>query len=519
MKRTTLPLFFALLLALVSCKTEKADPNAASLSPREEHRPAYHFTPDSMWMNDPNGMVFYEGEYHLFYQYYPDSTVWGPMHWGHAVSKDLVSWEHLPIAIYPDSLGLIFSGSAVVDWNNSSGFGQNGKPPLIAIFTQHDMAGERAQTLDFQVQSMAYSLDKGRTWTMYEGNPIVPNPGIRDFRDPKVSWHEATKQWVMIFAAKDRVRFYTSPDLKAWTFASEFGEKLGAHGGVWECPDMFPLSVEGTNLSKWVILSSINPGAPNVGSGTQYFVGEFDGKTFTPDNAFAGETAHWLDYGRDNYAGVTWSDIPASDGRRLFIGWMSNWSYATVVPTERWRSATTLPRTLSLRQTEGGLRLSSMPVRELEKLRSEAHPLAAMTLSGEKTLPVSGPLLELDLEWETGDTPPVTFGLKLFNSLGEEVRIGYRTIDNQYFIDRSKAGKSAFSDNFAGLHIAPRQVSGNRYTMRIWLDVASAELFADGGLTTMTDIFFPNEDFGQVAVFSEGGEVKVRGMVWGVRGF
>ncbi|MDX1908934.1 MAG: glycoside hydrolase family 32 protein [Bacteroidia bacterium] len=517
MNSVSLAVLSCIALGLIAgCVTQ---PGAGTTWSAEPHRPAFHFTPDSMWMNDPNGMVFYEGEYHLFYQYYPDSTVWGPMHWGHAVSNDLVRWEHLPIAIYPDSLGLIFSGSAVVDWNNTSGFGVNGQPPLVAIFTQHNMAGEKAGDIDFQVQSIAYSLDKGRTWTMYDQNPVIPNPGIRDFRDPKVSWHEPSRQWVMILAAKDRIRFYTAPDLKTWTLASEFGEKTGAHGGVWECPDLFQLPVAGTDMHKWVILSSINPGAPNGGSGTQYFVGNFDGKTFVPDPEFADTVAHWLDYGRDNYAGVTWSDVPAADGRRLFIGWMSNWSYATVVPTTRWRSAMTLPRSLSLCQTEKGLRLSSMPVHELEKRRSEAHSIAGMTVSGEKGIPVSGPLLELDLEWETGDTPPATFGVRLFNSKGEEIRIGYKIADNQYVIDRRQSGKTIFSDNFAGIHMAPRQVNSNRYTMRIWLDIASAELFADGGLTTMTDIFFPNENFGQVALFSEGGEVKVKGSVWEVKGF
>ena len=256
----------------------------------EPHRPQFHFSPEKMWMNDPNGMVYFEGEYHLFYQYYPDSTVWGPMHWGHAFSKDLVHWEHLPIGLYPDSLGYIFSGSAVVDWDNTSGFGTNGQPPLIAIFTYHNIEGERAGKNDFQTQAIAYSTDKGRTWIKFEGNPVVPNPGIRDFRDPKVIWHAHTKQWIMVFAAWDHVKIYGSSDLKTWTHLSDFGKNWGSHGGVWECPDLFPMKVEGNQEEKWVLLVSINPGAPNGGSGTQYFIGHFDGTKFSIDGDFAKDT-------------------------------------------------------------------------------------------------------------------------------------------------------------------------------------------------------------------------------------
>ncbi len=294
----------------------------------EQHRPHFHFTPESMWMNDPNGMVYYEGEYHLFYQHHPDDVVWGPMHWGHAVSTDLVHWEHLPIALYPDEYGYIFSGSAVVDWKNTSGFGSKHNPPLIAIFTYHDVDGEQAGNNDYQTQGIAYSIDKGRSWTKYENNPVLPNPGIKDFRDPKVIWYEPDQKWIMTLAAHDNVRFYSSPNLKDWIFESEFGKGIGAHGGVWECPDLFPMELDGTQ--KWVLLVSLNDGGPNGGSGTQYFIGDFDGKTFINDNSK--NQILWLDYGRDNYAGVTWSDIPDEDGRRIFMGWMSNWSYAEVVP-------------------------------------------------------------------------------------------------------------------------------------------------------------------------------------------
>jgi sucrose-6-phosphate hydrolase SacC (GH32 family) len=249
-------------------------------------------------MNDPNGMVFHNGEYHLFYQHNPDSTVWGPMHWGHAVSKDMIYWEHLPIALYPDSLGTIFSGSAVVDNNNTSGFGTAVNPALVAIYTYHDAEGEKAGRKDYQNQGIAYSLDNGREWITYDQNPVLRSPGIPDFRDPKVMWHEKSQQWIMALAVVDRISFYSSPNLKDWTKESEFGANIGAHGGVWECPDLFELQVEGTQDKKWVLLVSINPGAPNGGSGTQYFIGDFDGKNFTLDEQFSalvGKEGVWLD--------------------------------------------------------------------------------------------------------------------------------------------------------------------------------------------------------------------------------
>ena len=328
-----------------STKPENMIVDSTQMKTGEQYRPAFHFTPKEKWMNDPNGMVYYQGEYHLFYQYYPDDNVWGPMHWGHAVSKDMIHWEHLPIALYPDKLGYIFSGSCVIDWNNTTGFGSKENPPMVAIFTYHDPEGEKNKTIDFQTQGIAYSLDKGRTWTKYEGNPVIPNPGIKDFRDPKVIWHQDTQKWVMSLAVKDHISFYSSKDLKSWKLESDFGEKAGAHGGVWECPDLFPLKDQNGN-EKWVLLVSINPNGPQGGSATQYFVGDFDGKTFTPNH----DKIKWIDYGADNYAGVTFSDIPAEDGRRLFIGWMSNWQYAQVVPTYTWRSAMTIPRELTLKK-------------------------------------------------------------------------------------------------------------------------------------------------------------------------
>lgn len=521
------------LLTLNACRNEKTQSAATAKAEsvktttekhdyQEEYRPQFHFSPAANWMNDPNGMVFYEGEYHLFYQYYPDSTVWGPMHWGHAVSKDMVHWEHLPIGLYPDSLGYIFSGSAVVDWNNTSGFGKDERPPLIAIFTHHEPEGATDEKVnDFQYQSLAYSNDKGRTWTKYKGNPVVPNVDkIRDFRDPKVIWDEASKQWVMVFAAYDHVKFYGSPNLKDWKHLSDWGWNFGVHAGVWECPDLFPIEVEGSDHKKWFLIVSINPGGPNGGSGTQYFVGEFDGKSFIIDPQFAKDTpkgkALWLDYGRDNYAGVTFSDIPKEDGRRLFMGWMSNWDYAQVVPTEKWRSANTLPRQMILQKRPEGYRIASQPVKELEKLRGESANIPATNLSEKLAVDknVRPTLSEIILTAEA-PSPNCRFGVQLSNSKGESYRIGYDTAKNQYFSDRTKAGKSAFSEKFAAnVHLAPRLVADKTIKLHVFFDAASVELFADDGATVMTDIFFPTENFNQLSLFSEGGEVKIKGTIY-----
>ncbi|MBK8504111.1 MAG: glycoside hydrolase family 32 protein [Saprospiraceae bacterium] len=326
-------IFLYIAISLFGCmngsETETKQGVNAVVSYQEAHRPQYHFTPEKMWMNDPNGMVYYEGEYHLFYQYYPDSTVWGPMHWGHAISKDLIHWEHLPIALYPDSLGYIFSGGAVIDWKNTSGLGTPSQPPMVAFFTYHNAEIAKAGGIEVESQAIAYSLDKGRSWTKFPGNPVIKNPGIKDFRDPNVIWHEGSNQWVLVLAASDRLHIYNSPNLRDWNLASEFGEKDGNHDGVWECPDLFPLQIDGQE--KWVLLQNISPGHPNGGSGTQYFIGDFDGKVFKNDNPPA--MSLWLDYGKDNYAGVTWSDAPNKGGQRTFIGWMSNWQYAQQVPT------------------------------------------------------------------------------------------------------------------------------------------------------------------------------------------
>lgn len=513
---------FLCAFAVNACRQapQQTTPTETSTARREQHRPQIHFSPPSQWMNDPNGMFYYEGEYHLFYQYYPDSNVWGPMHWGHAVSTDLAHWQDLPIALYPDSLGYIFSGSAVVDQHNTSGLGTKEQPPIVAIFTYHDAKRERAGHNDFQYQGIAYSTDKGRTWTKYPGNPVIPNTqSIRDFRDPKVIWHEASRQWVMVFAAYDHLKFWGSKNLLQWQHLSDFGKTWGSHAGVWECPDLFPMQVEGSGETQWALLCSINPGGPNGGSGTQYFIGQFDGEQFELDAAFAENLkknkAVWLDYGRDNYAGVTWSGLPDAQ-RRLFLGWMSNWDYAQVVPTTAWRSAMTLPRDLRLLATPNGHRIASWPAPELLQLRTATHPLKSVLVDGrsELTLPagVAAAPTELELEWELPENGSGEFGIELSNSLGETYRIGYNIENQQFYSDRRNAGKKDFSEKFAsGLHLAPRISKDKVLRMRLFLDAGSVEMFADNGATALTDIFFPNEDFQRITLYSEKGTVRLAG--------
>ena len=496
---------------------------------QEKHRPQFHFSPEANWMNDPNGMVYYQGEYHLFYQYYPDSTVWGPMHWGHAVSSDMVEWKHLPIALYPDSLGYIFSGSAVVDWNNTSGFGTDGKPPLIAIFTHHLIEGERAGTTDFQYQSIAYSNDLGRTWTKYQGNPVLPNSEkIKDFRDPKVIWHTASKQWVMVFAAYDHVKLYGSPDLKAWTHLSDFGEEFGNHEGVWECPDLFPLKVEGTQDEKWVLLQSINPGGPNGGSATQYFVGDFDGQKFVLDKAFENQlkkqSAFWMDYGRDNYAGVTWSDVPAEDGRKLMLGWMSNWDYAQIVPTEKWRSAMTVPRELKLIKNGSSFLLISEPVKELQTLRTTQVAIAKQTVEGPFDLKSLGDFncqqLELDLIIDLKNSTSENLVIRLENGLNEKYDLKIDLKNNSLISDRTAAGQHGFSEKFAReVHLAPFQKKSELLALKAFIDHSSVEIFLNGGELVMTELLFPTELFNRLTLIPDSGALQLEsGAIYSLKG-
>ena len=486
--------YFFIVFLFVSCQTE-----TKKKSTREaysgKHRPQIHFTPKANWMNDPNGMLYYNNTYHLFFQYYPDSTVWGPMHWGHATSKDLIYWKEEEIALYPDSLGYIFSGSAVADVQNTSGFGKDGVVPLVAIFTHHDPKGEKTGTTTYQNQSIAYSLDEGKTWTKYKGNPVLKNPGIKDFRDPKVMWHEESKKWIMTLATLDRISFYSSLNLKDWKKESEFGKEIGAHGGVWECPDLFHLNHHGKQV--WVLIVNINPGGPNGGSATQYFTGDFDGTTFKPYQT----DTRWLDYGPDEYAGVTWSN---TGKRKIFLGWMSNWQYASLVPTHPWRSAMTIPRDIAIEKIEDRYMLTSRPSIELNVLNEkemmyndiDATDFDLTTKIGALNGPARIKFLSDSLK---------NFMLTLSNDAGEKLVVGYDKTGNNYFIDRSQSGKIDFEKGFGQKHTAPRIATSDSMDMELIIDNASIEIFADGGLSAMTSIFFPNKLYSDIKISSTGG--------------
>ncbi len=482
------------IIVFLSCK-EKAKPMSASAAEpaayQEKYRPQFHFSPVKKWMNDPNGLVFNQGVYHLFYQYYPDDIVWGPMHWGHAVSKDMVHWENKPIALFPDEHGYIFSGSAVVDTENTSGFGNGETPAMVAIYTYHDADGEKAGQSNYQTQGIAYSLDNGDTWVKYEGNPVIKNDGIKDFRDPKVFWNKIENNWTMLLVAGDHLQIWQSPDLKNWEKVSEFGKDQGAHGGVWECPDLFPLTLQGTDIEKWVLLISINPGAPNGGSGTQYFVGDFDGTTFTSGQ----QQTKWIDWGTDNYAGVTYNNLED----RIFIGWMSNWAYAQETPTKNWRSAMTLPRKLALRRVNDSIELTNYPLESLDKIK---------VMGDQENISIA-PRSDKRLTFDHFNTSEITFrtnsrsfNMEFKNSLGENLLLSMDGAKEQFVLDRSRSGETTFDKDFADkVQTMPLpNLPKGEYEVRILMDWSSVEIFINEGQYVMTAQVFPNDYYKSLTV-------------------
>ncbi len=489
-----------ILFASMACKEkqpEKIEDVAEEVRTEyytEPYRPQFHFSPEENWMNDPNGLVYNDGVYHLFYQYYPEDIVWGPMHWGHATSSDMIHWAHKPIALFPDEHGLIFSGSAVLDEANTSGFGTEGNPPLVAIFTYHLMEGEKAGRTDFQTQGIAYSPDNGDTWTKYEGNPVIGNDGIKDFRDPKVFWNDKENVWTLLLVAGDHLQIWNSPDLKAWEKVSEFGKDQGAHGGVWECPDLFKLKVEGSEEEKWVLLISINPGAPNGGSGTQYFIGDFDGTTFTSDQ----KDNRWIDWGTDNYAGVTYNNVPGGD--RIFIGWMSNWTYARDTPTEKWRSATTLPRKLALQKINGRYELINYPLSNLDKI---------ITAGSKETVTIEGGAnVEKTFEnFNQSETKFLTsskdFQITFKNKNDEQLILISNGEKQLLRLDRSRSGKTDFQEDFGTTMQMPvTNLPNGEYEVRILMDRSSIEVFVNKGQYVMTAQIFPNEQYNKMEIMN-----------------
>jgi fructan beta-fructosidase len=477
----------------------------AVLAQDEPFRPQFHFTPEKNWMNDPNGMVFYEGEWHLFYQYNPRGNTWGHMSWGHAVSRDLVRWEHLPLALAEENDVMIFSGSAVVDWKNTSGFGRDGQPPLVAIYTGH------YTKKPLQNQNIAYSNDRGRTWTKFPGNPVL-DLKMADFRDPKIFWHEASARWVMTvaLAKESKVHFYASPDLKQWKYVGEFGG-VGAMGGLWECPDLFPLAIEGGG-TKWVLIVNINPGGPAGGSGCQYFVGEFDGARFKADSA----ATLWADHGADFYAGVSWSDVPKADGRRVWLGWMSNWQYAEKVPTHPWRSAMSVPRELTLRRTPDGLRLVQRPVAEFLKLREPVprqfpggtFAAGAKWLLNQTNLP---PLLDVEFTF-TGISAKSAFTLQLHTGADEATAVHLDGARSRLIVDRTRSGRTDFHRAFSSRHEAPLRLIDGRVALRLLLDTSSLEVFAQNGETVLTELIFPTAGPRRLSLTNSGETMRLDGI-------
>ena len=468
----------------------------SSLWHKEPYRPQFHFSPEKKWMNDPNGMVYYKGVYHLFYQYYPEDIVWGPMHWGHATSSDLIHWKHHQIALYPDELGYIFSGSAVMDIENTSGLGTKENPAMIAVFTYHNMEFEKAGKINTQTQGLAYSLDEGKTWKKYEANPIINNTTLKDFRDPKVFWNAATKQWNLVLVAGDRAQFYTSSNLLQWKLESEFGQDKGAHGGVWECPDVFPLKINGTKEEKWVLLISINPGGPNGGSATQYFVGDFDGKKFTTNQ----KETKWVDYGTDNYAGVTYNDAP--NGERLFVGWMSNWNYARNTPTSNWRSAMTLPRTLSLSKINGDYVLQSKPVAQINTIKTTDYSAKKMVVSKENATTLNYSNLNQSQIHFTAENKNLK--IVFSNDANDSLVLEYDAKNKLFSVDRRQSGKVDFEKSFGEMiHTAPTEnLTTAIIDFQIILDWSSIEIFLNGGVYSLTEQIFPNQPYNKLTIES-----------------
>ncbi len=429
------------------CWKELKMSDSFDMTNKEMFRPVYHHTPVYGWMNDPNGMFYKDGVYHLYFQYNPYGSVWGNMHWGHSTSTDLMHWNFEGCAIVPDAWGAIFSGSCVVDHNNTAGFG---KGAVVAFYT----SAKATPWGDVQSQSMAYSLDNGKTFTKYEGNPILTS-SEKDFRDPKIFWYAPGKHWVMILAVGQHMEIYSSVNLKEWKKESEFGAMQGAHGGVWECPDLVEIPVEGTREEKWVLICNLNPGGPFGGSAAQYFVGSFDGKKFVNESP---TQTKWMDWGKDNYATVTWNNAP--DGRCIALGWMSNWQYANNVPTRQYRSANTLARDLTLYREGQELYLKSTPSVEVKKARGKKVSIPSFRVSEKHEIvnlfEEKQGAYEVEILIQNAGASKIAFCL--LNDKGEKVSMYYDLNRKQFVMDRSESGTVDFSKDFPAVTVAPARV-------------------------------------------------------------
>ena len=500
------------------------------------YRPSYHFTPLYGWMNDPNGMVYKDGEYHLYFQYNPYGSKWGNMHWGHAVSKDLVHWEHLDPAIARDPVGHIFSGSSVIDKKNTAGFGKNA---IIAIYTNNSVNHD-------EVQCIAYSNDNGRTFTKYEGNPVlIPFDGLKDFRDPKVFWYEKGKCWYMIVSADKETRFYKSKNLKKWDYVSAFGKGLGQQPCQYECPDFFQLPVNGDKKKmKWVMTMNINPGCWFGGSATEYFVGDFDGKKFTCPDA---NEVKWLDWGKDHYATVTFSN---TGDRVLGITWMSNWQYANLTPFKQNRGANGLPRELKLYEKNGKYYISEDVAPEVYALRKDTKNVVDASVAGEKMLAGVAANMEGAFEIEADVTPDANgiAGIEISNNKRERTLIYFDMKQGKVVMDRTESGLTDFGkqavphdielawdkqlaaegkqparitnsinykNDFALATWAPLSLceDGKKtYHVDIFVDKSSVELFVDGGRIAMTNLVFPVAPYENVKLYTQDGKAEFKNL-------
>lgn len=452
----------------------------------QPYRPQYHFSPRQHWTNDPNGLVYFDGEYHLFYQYNPFGDVWGHMSWGHAVSRDLMHWRELPVALPEENGVMIFTGSTVVDERNTTGFCTDGKPCLVAVYTGHTPAAAGRPAL--QTQNLAYSNDHGRAWTKYSGNPVL-NLNLSDFRDPHVIWVDQARRWVMAVALPDarKVLFYGSPDLKAWERLSEFGP-AGATGGQWECPTLTEIPVAGSpRQTRWVLKVGLNPGGLQGGSGEQYFVGRFDGVRFTNDNPAS--TTLWTDYGKDCYCALTFNGMPVKE-MPVMIGWMNNWQYASRVPTQPWRGQMTIPRRLQLRKAPEGLRLVQAPIEAIQRLRGghfawRGQDVAELNLA-----------LKKQVHWNSFELRSTAFpgvageiGWRLLAGDGKYTTVGYA--NGELFVDRTQSGVTDFSKDFPARTSAPLAIGNAPLELTILVDRSTVEAFAQGGQVAMTNLVYP----------------------------
>ena len=499
--------FIAALLFSCVKSPRRHGPIKDSLYYSEDHRPQFHFSPPTQWMNDPNGLVYYEGEYHLFYQYNPYGPTWGHMSWGHAVSKDLLYWEHLPIALeeYTDPATgdstMIFSGTVVVDKNNSSGL-CDGKDCLVAIYTSNVHKNNEGIV---QHQSLAYSNDNGRTWERYSKNPIL-SIQRKDFRDPKVFWYEPQQRWIMALVIPDlyKVRFYKSTNLLDWTQASEFG-RIGDTTRIWECPDLYALPVENhPGKSKWVL--SLSGGHPqgSAFAGMQYFVGEFDGTTFTPDDPK--QLPLYVDYGKDFYAGIVFNSLPKEDSRTIMIGWVNNWTYGNQLPTAPWRGAMSIPRELSLKETDGGIRLIQRPIQTIHLLRGNEIIDLSENWNNE---------LEVGIEFDPTNSSEA--GIKILKNENEETLVGYNTKTQEVFIDRTHASDAGVPKDFNSIErVSVKPVDG-KIKFHLFIDQSIVEVFVNDGEKVLTEQVFPKHKKSGLLTYSDNGRTTFTVLAWRMR--